>query len=83
MNMNAIIQSKTFQSGNSETVRLPKGIGFGPGTEVTIERRGDEVIIRPKQDLKILAEELRQLPSPGVRLERHLDIFPDRPGLYD
>ncbi len=81
--MNAIAHSKTFMSGNSETVRLPKGIGFGAGIDVTIERRGDEVIIRPKQNLKILAEELRQLPAPGVRLERDLDIFPDRPGLYD
>ena len=81
--MNAIVTSKTFKSGNSEAVRLPKDIGFGPGTPVTIERRGREVIIRPvQQDIKALVAKLRSLPVPSKRMERDPDIFPDRPGLY-
>jgi antitoxin VapB len=77
--MNAVVHSKTFQSGNSETVRLPKTIGFGPGTDVIIERRGDEVIIRPKrQSIAELARKLLELPAPGEVETRDPDIFSDR-----
>jgi antitoxin VapB len=31
-------ETRTFKSGNSEAVRLPKGMGFGIGTEVRVER---------------------------------------------
>jgi len=45
-----IIETKTFKSGNSSAVRLPKELGFAPGTSVTIERRGNAVTIKPKRD---------------------------------
>ena len=31
------INSKTFKSGNSVAVRLPKGIGFAPGLDVVVD----------------------------------------------
>jgi antitoxin VapB len=68
--MNAIT-TKTFRSGNSEAVRLPKDMGFGAGTEVEIVRKGNEIIIRPRQQsLAWLGEQLRTLPPPEFALER-------------
>lgn len=68
--MNAVT-TRTFRSGNSEAVRLPKDIGFGPGTEVEIVRQGNEIRIRPRQQsLAWLAEQLRKLPPPEFALER-------------
>jgi len=68
--MNAIT-TRTFRSGNSEAVRLPKDIGFGAGTEVEIVRKGDEITIRPRQQsLGWLAGQLRSLPPPEFAFER-------------
>lgn len=39
--------AKLFQHGGSQAVRLPKDFRF-EGTEVEIEKRGDEVVLRPK-----------------------------------
>jgi antitoxin VapB len=39
-------RAKLFANGRSQAVRLPKEFRF-PGTEVLIERRGDEVVLRP------------------------------------
>ena len=89
--MNAIATGKVFKSGNSAAVRLPKEIAFELGTPVTIERRGEEVIIRPKQDAEAirrdlleLAEELRAIwaDAPYREVEkRQQPIAPERPGL--
>ena len=78
-----IVHGKTFQSGNSEAVRLPKELGFGIGIEVEIARDGDTVTIRPKprysgQDL---VDALIALPKPDYIQEREPIEFPKRPGL--
>ena len=74
--------TKTFQSGNSEAVRLPKGMGFGTGTEVEILREGEVVTIRRKRITnRELVEALRKLPKPRQIQEREPIEFPDRPGL--
>ena len=39
-------KAKLFANGRSQAVRLPKEFRF-PGTEVYIERRGEEVVLRP------------------------------------
>ena len=41
--------AKVFTSGRSRAVRLPKAYRFDT-KEVTIERQGDAVILRPKRD---------------------------------
>ena len=88
--MNSPIRARTFKSGNSEAVRLPKGLGFGIGAEVRIERDGNRVILTPVADpaearrrLEQLIDDLQAIGRPGevqdreeVRIE-----FPDRPGL--
>jgi antitoxin VapB len=38
--------AKIFQHGGSQAVRLPKAFRF-EGSEVLIERHGDEVILKP------------------------------------
>jgi antitoxin VapB len=79
--MNAF-STKTFRSGNSEAVRLPREIGFGPGTEVEVAREGDVVIIKRKRMTnRELVEALRELPKPSYVEEREPIEFPDRPGL--
>ena len=87
--MNAPHQSRTFKSGNSEAIRLPKGLGFGIGTEVQVEREGDRVVLTPlrhpaaeKKRLQGLLARLQAIGAPkgGVQ-ERDPFEFPDRPGL--
>ena len=39
--------AKVFTTGRSQAVRLPKAFRFNTD-EVTIERRGDAIILRPK-----------------------------------
>ena len=54
--------AKLFRHGGSQAVRLPKAFRF-EGTEVTIERRGEEVVLRPKRKpkLKTLADVARYM----------------------
>lgn len=85
--MNAVT-SKTFKSGNSIAVRLPKEIAFAPDTQVVIERKGDVLTIRPavdpaeeKRKLLALVEALRAIGPPDEIEKREPIEFPDRPGL--
>jgi antitoxin VapB len=43
--------AKLFKSGGSQAVRLPKEFRF-KGTEVTIEKQGDAVVLKPKRRLR-------------------------------
>ncbi len=40
--------AKLFQHGGSQAVRLPKAFRF-EGNEVVIEKRGEEVVLKPKR----------------------------------
>lgn len=80
------VDSKTFKSGNSEAVRLPKEVAFGPGVDVTIRKFGDTIEIRPKTNPKLTPKELvarlREIgPPPGPRVGREKIVFPKRRGL--
>ena len=82
------VPSKTFKSGNSVAVRLPKGVAFPPDTPVLIERDGDTLTIRPtldreaeKRRLAELVATLKALPRPPEVEVREPIEFPDRPGL--
>ena len=54
--------AKLFQHGGSQAVRLPKAFRF-EGTEVVIEKRGDEVVLKPKSkpNLKTLNDVARYM----------------------
>ncbi|HZZ58686.1 MAG TPA: AbrB/MazE/SpoVT family DNA-binding domain-containing protein [Opitutaceae bacterium] len=44
--------AKLFKHGGSQAVRLPKAFRFS-GSEVLIERRGEEVVLRSKHDAQV------------------------------
>jgi antitoxin VapB len=84
--------ARTFKSGNSEAVRLPKGFGFGLGRAVRIEREGDRVVLTPVVTDNVLAEKRRRFDAmiarmvalgavPGGAQQRDEFEAPDRPGL--
>ena len=82
------ISSKTFKSGNSVAVRLPKSVGFAADMNVTIECNGDVLTIRPavdpaeeKRKLAEFIQALRALPKPPEVQKRKPIEFPNRPGL--
>ena len=79
----SIAYSRTFRSGNSEAVRLPKEVAFGADLEVEIIRSGDVLTIRPRPKMtpRELVEALRKLPRPERVQEREPIEFPERPGL--
>ncbi len=58
-----ITPTRLFRNGNSQAVRIPKALAFDRiDTEVEIERRGDELIVRPvKQRLTGLGAAFRKL----------------------
>ena len=82
-----------FKSGNSAAVRLPKELGFEPGTTVGVEKtpRGVMVVLVVGSEAQrarnaALAERIRaawtEVGGPPEPRLRDPDIFPDRPGLY-
>ncbi len=77
------VTSRTFKSGNSEAVRLPKEVAYGPGVELTIIRSGEVMTIYPKKKMSVaeLLKRLDELPKPAEIEKRDEDIFPERPGL--
>lgn len=78
----ATATSKTFMSGNSEAVRLPREMAFGPGVELTLVRSGDVLTIYPTRgSIRDLVDQLNKLPRPDSVEVRDEDLFPERPGL--
>lgn len=80
------VDSKTFKSGNSEALRLPKEVAFGPGVEVTIRKVGDRLTIEPKREAKRtmaeLVARLREIgPPPGPKFKRERILPPKREGI--
>jgi len=79
--MNAFA-SRTFKSGNSEAVRLPKGAAYGTDVDVTIIRSGDVLTIYPSRPpITELAHRLAALPAPAQVELRDQDLIPERDGL--
>ena len=83
-----MITAKIFRHGGSQAVRLPKAFRF-PGTEVQIERHGDEVRLRPAPAARFrsFAEIARYLaekypdagdfPAPPPRPAKHERAIPN------
>ncbi len=56
-------KTKVFRSGNSQAVRIPRKFQFDTD-EVEIERRGDEIILRPPvRNLRGAFDALAALPD--------------------
>jgi antitoxin VapB len=82
------VHTRTFKSGNSVAVRLPKGFAIPEGVEVELDKSGDVVTLRLARDpaeekarmLRWL-EELKAMPKPPEIQKREPIIFPKRRGL--
>ena len=59
----SVTTTRLFRNGNSQAVRIPKALAFDSvDIEVEIERRGDELIVRPaKQKLTGLGAAFRKI----------------------
>jgi antitoxin VapB len=89
--MNRPVHTKTFKSGNSVAMRLPKGLGVGPNEQFVVNVHGDlltgkripsaaeeaERLVR----FRAMLEELKRLGPVGEVEQREPFEFPDRPGL--
>lgn len=63
-----MMTAKIFRHGGSQAVRLPKAFRFD-GTEVLIDRQGDEVVLKPLPAAKF---------GTFTEIARHLaEKFPD------
>jgi antitoxin VapB len=82
------VHTRTFKSGNSVAVRLPKGFAISEGVEVELDKSGDVVTIRLARDpaeekarmLKML-DDLAALPKAPHVEKREPILFPKRRGL--
>ncbi len=77
-----VSNSRTFKSGNSEAVRLPRDVSFGVDVEVTIARSGDVLTIFPSRpSIGDLVARLDELPCPTDIEVRDVEPLPERPDL--
>ena len=76
-----IARSRTFRSGNSEALRLPKDVAFGADVELVLVRSGDVLTIYPAAVPIIeMIERLRALPAPPTVEQRDVDELSERSG---
>jgi antitoxin VapB len=77
------VLAKTFKSGNSVAVRLPKELGIPEGLDLEIEETGTGWFLRrkPTQNGNDLVEALEKLPKLTKPFKRERIIFPKRRGL--
>ena len=74
-------KTKTFKSGNSVAVRLPKSLGVGPDVEMTVREERGRYIVEPvtpepkKIDLTGIAGSIPWL-KPFTREEREFEESP-------
>lgn len=85
--MNKPVHTRTFKSGNSVAVRLPKGFAVPAGVDVELEKSGDRVTIKLARDeaeamrrFQSALAALKALPKPDRIEVREPIEFPDRPG---
>ena len=75
----AVARSRTFRSGNSEAIRLPRGVAFGKDVELVIVRSGDVMTIYPAaMSIPAMIERLRALPAPPTIERRDEEELSER-----
>ncbi len=75
-------RSRTFRSGNSEALRLPKDVAFGADVELVLVRSGDVLTVYPAAaSIPEMVARLRALPAPPSVEARDADEPTERPGL--
>ena len=77
-----VARSRTFRSGNSQAIRLPKDVAFGEDVELLIVRSGDVMTIYPAATtIPEMIARLRALPAPPDIEQRDEEDIPERVGL--
>jgi antitoxin VapB len=78
-------ESKTFKSGNSIALRLPRALGIGPNEKMIIEQQGTTFNVRhavdpaeEKRKLLKMLDDLKALPKPSSIQKREPFEFPER-----
>ena len=75
-------RTRTFRSGNSEAVRLPKSVAFGENVELLLIRSGDVITMYPvATGIPEMIAQLAALPAPLAIETRDDEPFSDRDGL--
>ena len=81
-NTMTVAKTRTFRSGNSEAVRLPKNVAFGEDVELVIVRSGDVLTLYPAAtSIPEMIARLKTLPVPPSIEERDDEELPERVGL--
>ena len=77
-----VARVRTFKSGNSEAVRLPKDIAFGEHVELIAVRSGDVLTLYPAtMSVAEMVKRLASLPAPPSIEKRDDMALPERVGL--
>ena len=77
-----VARGRTFRSGNSEALRLPKDVAYGEDVELVIVRSGDVLTVYPATtSIPEMVERLRALPVPPAVEVRDTTDLPERSGL--
>ena len=77
-----VARSRTFRSGNSEALRLPKDVAFGDDVELVLVRSGNVMTIYPAAtSIPEMLATLRAAPAPRAIERRDEEPLADRPGL--
>ena len=77
-----VAKTRTFRSGNSEAIRLPKEIAFWEDVELVLVRSGDVLTVYPAvTSIPEMIARLQALPVPPSIEERDAEELPERQGL--
>ena len=77
-----IARTRTFRSGNSEAVRLPKDVAFGDDVELVLVRSGDVITMYPAgMTIPAMLERLEALSRPRAIERRDDEPLPERTGM--
>ena len=77
-----IARSRTFRSGNSEALRLPKDVAFGDDVELVLIRSGDVMTVYPAATtIPEMIARLRAIPVVREIERRDDETLPERAGL--
>ena len=73
---------RTFKSGNSYAIRLPRDVALGANVELTLVKSGDVLTLYPvRRSPRELVAKLATLPKPDYVEVRDEEEIPEPPGL--
>ena len=77
-----VVRTRTFRSGNSEALRLPKDVAFGDDVELVLVRSGNVMTIYPAATSIVeMLSTLRSTPAPRSIERRDEEPLAERAGL--